>query len=54
MKDFRRPNTKEMVEAYKKVQSTGLQNIKLGNLGVFIHNDEDRDYLLANIDTGAL
>ena len=54
MKDFRRPNTKEMVEAFKKVQSTGLQNIKLGNLGVFIHNDEDRDYLLANIDTSAL
>jgi pyruvate-formate lyase-activating enzyme len=54
MKDFRRPDTKEMVEAYKKVQSTGLQNIKLGNLGVFIHNDEDRDYLLANIDTGVL
>lgn len=54
MKDFRRSNTKEMVEAYKKVQSTGLQNIKLGNLEVFIHNDQDRDYLLANIDTGAL
>ena len=25
MKDFRRPNTKEMVEAYMKVQSTGLK-----------------------------
>ena len=54
MKDFRRPNTKEMVKAYKKVQSTGLQNIRLGNLGVFIHNDEDRDYLLAKIDMSAL
>ena len=54
MKDFKRPNTKEMVEAYKKVQSTGLQNIRLGNLGVFIHNDEDRDYLLTNIDMSAL
>jgi pyruvate formate lyase activating enzyme len=54
MKDFRRPDTKEMVEAYKKVQSTGLQNIRLGNLGVFIHNDEDRDYLMANIDMSAL
>jgi len=50
MKDFRRPNTEEMVEAYTKVKSTGLKNIRLGNLGVFIRNDEDRDYLMANID----
>ena len=54
MKDFRRPNTKEMVEAYTKVKSTGLKNIRLGNLGVFIHNDEDRDYLMAKIDISAL
>jgi pyruvate-formate lyase-activating enzyme len=54
MKDFRRPHTKEIVEAYKKVQSTGLQNIRLGNLGVIIHNDEDMDYLMANIDMSAL
>jgi hypothetical protein len=43
-----------MVEAYKKVKSTGLINIRLGNLGVFIHTDEDMDYLAANIDTGAI
>ena len=54
MKDFRRPNTKEMVEAYTKVKSTGLKNIRLGNLGVFIHNDEDKDYLMAKIDISAL
>ena len=54
MKGFRRCNTIEMVKAYKKVQSTGLQNIRLGNLGVFIHNDEDRDYILANIYISAL
>jgi hypothetical protein len=54
MKDFRRPHTKEMVQAYTKVKSTGLQNIRLGNLGVFLHNDEDRDYLMANIDMTAL
>ena len=54
MKDFRSPNTKEMVDAYRKVKSTGLKNIRLGNLGVFIHNDEDRDYLMANIDMSAL
>ena len=44
----------EMVEAYTKAKSTGLQNIRLGNLGVFVHNDEDRDYLKANIDMDML
>jgi hypothetical protein len=54
MKNYRSPNTKEMVDAYRKVKSNGLKNIRLGNLGVFIHNDKDRDYLMANIDMSAL
>lgn len=54
MNDFGKPNTKEMVDAYTKVKSTGLKNIRLGNLGVFIHNDEDRDYLMANVNVNAL
>ncbi|MGD8210299.1 MAG: hypothetical protein PVF32_10590, partial [Desulfobacterales bacterium] len=29
MMDFRRPHTKEMVEAYTRAKSTGLQNIRL-------------------------
>jgi pyruvate-formate lyase-activating enzyme len=49
MKQFRRPSTKEMVEAYRKVKSTGLERIRLGNLGVFVQNDEDRDYLMSSI-----
>ena len=43
-----------MGRLYLVVKSTGMQNIRLGNLGVFVHNDEDRDYLMANIDMGAL
>jgi len=54
MKDFRGPNTKEMVEAYRKVKATGLERVRLGNLGIFVQNDEDRDYLIANIDMSAL
>ena len=54
MKDFRRPHAKEMVEAYRRVKATGLQNIRLGNLGIFIRNAADREYLMANIDRGAL
>ena len=54
MKNFRSPKTKEMVDAYTKVKSAGLQNIRLGNLGVFVQDDEDLDYLLANVDAAAL
>jgi pyruvate formate lyase activating enzyme len=53
MKDHRSPNTKEMVAAYRKVKSTGLKNIRLGNLGVFARTDEDWDYLTANVDRNA-
>jgi pyruvate-formate lyase-activating enzyme len=54
MKDFRSPTTREMVEAYKKVRSAGLKKIRLGNLGVFVRNKKDRDFLKANVDGGAL
>jgi pyruvate-formate lyase-activating enzyme len=54
MKDFSRPQTKEMVQAYQKVKSAGLRNIRLGNLGVFVRSAADRNYLRANIDQEAL
>jgi pyruvate formate lyase activating enzyme len=54
MKDFRSPNTREMVEAYRKVKSAGLKNIRLGNSGIFIRSTEDWDYLLANMEMSAL
>jgi len=54
MKDFRSPNTKEMIDAYRKVKSTGLKNIRLGNPGVFVRNDKDRDYLMASIEMNAV
>jgi pyruvate formate lyase activating enzyme len=54
MKDFRSPNTKEMVESYKKVKAAGLKRIKLGNMGVFVRNKKDREYLMANVDRNAL
>ncbi len=54
MMDFRRPNTKEMVEAYRIVKAMGLKQIRLGNLGVFVRNDQDRDYVMASVDMSAL
>jgi pyruvate-formate lyase-activating enzyme len=54
MQAFRGPNAQEMVAAYRKVQSAGMQNIRLGNLGVFVCNDKDREYLMANTDMQAV
>ena len=53
VKNFWTPNVREMVGAQRKVKSTGLKNIRLGNLVVFVRNDEDRDYLTANVDMSA-
>jgi hypothetical protein len=43
-----------MVDAYWKVKSAGLKKIRLGNLGVFIRNAADRDYLTTNVETNAV
>ncbi len=51
MKDFRRPTTVEMVEAYREVKSTGLTKVRLDNLGVFLNTEEDQKYLIENVDT---
>ena len=53
MKEFRRPMVKEMVDAYQKVKATGLQNIRLGNLGVFARTEADRKYFEDHVDPGA-
>ncbi|UCF84739.1 MAG: hypothetical protein JSV50_03665, partial [Desulfobacteraceae bacterium] len=53
MKGFRSPTTKEMADAYQKVRSTGLEKVRLGNLGVFARTKKDRKYLMANVDPAA-
>ncbi len=53
MKDFRSPSVEEMVEAYKRAKAAGLQNIRLGNLGVIASCDRDRQYLTDNVDAEA-
>ena len=54
MKGFRSPDAREMVAAYSRIKKTGLQNIRIGNLGVFVRSEEDRKYLLANIEIDAI
>ena len=53
MKNYRRPTVNEMVAAYKQVKATGLKNIRLGNLGVFVRTEADQKYLLENAAPGA-
>ena len=43
----------EMVEAYQKTKATGLQSIRLGNIGVFAGSEEDMAYLTRNVEQGA-
>lgn len=50
MKDFRTPTVHEMVAAYQRVKATGLQNIRLGNMAIFVRTRQDQAYLAANVD----
>jgi hypothetical protein len=53
MKKFRSPTVYEMVDAYQRVTAAGLQNVRMGNTGVFLRGTADRLYLLANVDKQA-
>jgi len=46
MRNTRAPNLNEMLQAYYAVKETGLKNIRLANLGVFVRNEEDMQKLL--------
>jgi pyruvate-formate lyase-activating enzyme len=52
MKAYQSPSATEMVEAYEQVKATGLKNIRLGNVGVFVRSQEDQKYLMDNVDEG--
>lgn len=45
MRKHRGPNAQEMTDAYERARETGLENVRLGNLGVFLHGDDDYRYL---------
>ena len=53
MKNYARPAVDQMVEAYQKTKTTGLRNIRLGNLGVFLRSEADQKYFMENVDPGA-
>jgi pyruvate-formate lyase-activating enzyme len=53
MKDFRSPSVKEMVHVYEAARSSGLTNVRLGNVGICARTDKDREYLVAHVDSNA-
>jgi len=52
MKAYQSPSVTEMIEAYQRVKATGLNNIRLGNIGVFARTKEDLEYLMDNVEDG--
>jgi len=49
MQNFRSATVEEMVGAYQRAKTAGLENIRLGNMAVFASTDADRAFLEANI-----
>lgn len=41
------PNLDQMLEAYKAARGAGLENVRLGNLGVFVKSDAEWEKLLS-------
>ena len=53
MKNYKPPTVRQMVKAYQKTITAGLNNIRLGNLGVFVKSEADQRYLTENVDPSA-
>ena len=45
MKNSEPPSLSDMVRIYQKVRETGLDNVKLGNRGVFARTAQDWEHL---------
>jgi pyruvate formate lyase activating enzyme len=52
MTDYRHPTAREMVEAFLEVKATGLENVRLGNTGIFAQGDEDYQLLEEKVGFG--
>ena len=53
MQSYRAPTVGEMAAAYQRVKEIGLQNVRLGNVGVFAATEAERAYLARQVDKGA-
>jgi pyruvate-formate lyase-activating enzyme len=53
MREYPTPSVEDMVETYYRVRSVGLENVRLGNIGVFARTEEDQRFLMENLDDTA-
>jgi pyruvate-formate lyase-activating enzyme len=51
VKDTKPPTLDDMVRVFKRVKRKGLQNVKLGNCGVFAKSNKDWEHLLQEVGT---
>lgn len=54
MQKHRSPTVREMADAYLAAKQAGLENVRLGNLGVFLRRDEDYQYLIGRCGDDAI
>ncbi|MHA1195971.1 MAG: hypothetical protein ACTSRH_04795 [Promethearchaeota archaeon] len=47
--NYRAPTLDEMIETYRVVKDIGLKNVRLGNMGIFIKNEQDRARLMEEV-----
>ncbi|UCE09781.1 MAG: radical SAM protein [Candidatus Thorarchaeota archaeon] len=50
--EYRSPTAEEMAASYISIKEVGLTNLRLGNLGVFVKDQEDMDYLSSELGPG--
>ncbi|MFQ5834272.1 MAG: radical SAM protein, partial [Candidatus Thorarchaeota archaeon] len=53
-REYRSPTVQEMAESYAAMREEGLENLRLGNKGVFLRSSEDQQYLADSIGPGAV
>jgi pyruvate formate lyase activating enzyme len=50
LKDVPSPTVTQMLEAYERVRDVGLENVRLGNVGVFVRTREDLEVLTRAVE----
>ncbi|MHA1250904.1 MAG: hypothetical protein ACTSRP_13005 [Candidatus Helarchaeota archaeon] len=54
LKNFRTPTIDEILNTYKEVKKIGLKRVKVGNVGVFIKNDNEYERFIDTVGIEAI
>ena len=53
MRDYAAPSVENMVDSYQRIRKVGLENVRLGNVGIFARTEEEQRFLIENLDDTA-